>query len=309
MTASSPSGFSIGKSHMSKVIGVRNNNTIVPYVGATKATKWLAVEAAVSSDLTTSNTRRAQVRFDADSSGQWRMEYNFFFTGSQSKADNTSVIITVAGIVLKNNSYFGGTGGCLMNAGADGLPCAMLGTENTGTFTVTNISGGTATVTSLTVSGFALLNAEPTWASLGTTAAAALEGVTAVDVYIAPASATAAGLVDTSAQSFAGNKTLTGFTSLGGDVALKCKKLTGTSAAAENGSVNIAHGLTSTKIVGSSCTLLYNATDGVGPEWAEVAGYQYHVSFSSSNFIVKNHATNSENILSKSVIILVWYTE
>jgi hypothetical protein len=40
-----------------------------------------------------------------------------------------------------------------------------------------------------------ILNAEPTWASLGTTAAAALEGVIAADVYIAPATATSAGLL------------------------------------------------------------------------------------------------------------------
>jgi hypothetical protein len=238
------------------------------------------------------------------------MEYTFAFTGSQSIADNASVEITVTGVAIKNDTYVTWNATARMLASSDNLPASGSVDESANKFYVNNISGSTATVTYVAITGSVLLNAEPTWASLGTTAAAALEGVLPVDVYIAPATATSAGLVDTQAQSFAGNKTLTGFTSLGsGNSGLKCKILTGTSAAAEGGAVNIAHGLTGDKIVGFTCKLTHVTNQAVPPHFVNAAGYDYELYHSDTNFTVYNHATSSENILSKPLTIMVWYIE
>jgi hypothetical protein len=73
-------------------------------------------------------------------------------------------------------------------------------TANTGNVSYQHASG---TTDYYAFSGDVELNAEPTTY----TTAANMEGVTAVDVWIGPASASAAGLVSTEAQTFAGVKT------------------------------------------------------------------------------------------------------
>ena len=182
-----------------------------------------------------------------------------------------------------NSSNYGGTG---------------YTTYNAATITMTHPSSDD---NDYSVLGDVELNAEPTWA------AANMEGVVAVDVFVPEATATVAGIVGTGAQTIAGDKTLTGFTSLGGDVALKCKKLTGTSGAAEGAAINIAHGLTGTKIVGFNCILSHNTGYGLPPNHIQDPEYQYYCYFDGTNFVVTNSATNSGNILSKPITILAWY--
>ena len=107
-----------------------------------------------------------------------------------------------------------------------------------------------------------------------------------------------------------GNMTATGFTSLGtGNAGLKCKVLTGTTAATENNSAAVAHGLTSSKIRSVSAVVFYSADSAISPGYTYSAGYQYDVSTSSTSVIILNHPTNSENILSKTFYVTVWYIE
>lgn len=101
-----------------------------------------------------------------------------------------------------------------------------------------------------------------------------------------------------------------GFTALGdGNTAIKVKVLTGTTNAAEGGSVAVSHGLTGDKIVGVS-TVVRNATNaGVTSSLTSSAGFQFDVSYSSTDAVVSNHATNSENILSKPFAITIMYIQ
>lgn len=160
--------------------------------------------------------------------------------------------------------------------------------------------------TDVDVKFFSKGNSGTSWASVGgkwrvrkTSAGAA--------VGFGAATTTSSGLVDTQSQSFAGDKTLTGFTSLGGDVALKCKRLTGTTAAAEGGAVNVAHGLTGSKIISMTGSVQYTTNSGVCFGGSVSAGYAWYISHDATNITVANDNTNSENILSKPFTILIFY--
>jgi hypothetical protein len=90
---------------------------------------------------------------------------------------------------------------------------------------------------------------------------------------------------------------------------IKMKKLTGTTASAENGTVTVAHGLTASKII--SHTAVVNRGDGIymPPEHSYNSEHQFSTHYDGTNFTVSNHATNSANILSKAFTILVTYEE
>jgi len=94
-----------------------------------------------------------------------------------------------------------------------------------------------------------------------------------------------------------------------GGAVFSMKKLTGTTAAAENGGTNIAHGLDVAKILGVQVLVQHNAVSGncVPPEWTRSSGFQYSYSVSTTNVVVELHPTNSENILSKPIRIVVTY--
>jgi hypothetical protein len=103
-----------------------------------------------------------------------------------------------------------------------------------------------------------------------------------------------------------------GFTALGhGNTPFKAHSVSGTSNASEGGYTDISSGISSTKIIGYSVILWYTSTGTIQPEYTYAAGYQFHVeSYDSSGtgvFRVRNHATNSENILSKPITIFIFY--
>jgi len=103
---------------------------------------------------------------------------------------------------------------------------------------------------------------------------------------------------------------LNGFTKLGGDApAIKHKKLTGTTNAAGGGIVEINHGIAKGKILDVAVCVWYSATGSMAPEFTGIAGYQYHSYHDGIWVYVTNHVTNSENILSKPIKILITYEE
>ena len=140
-------------------------------------------------------------------------------------------------------------------------------------------------------------------------AASSISGGVAVYVRTNNADSTAATLACTWKASK--NMVQEGFTQLGGSgaPAIKMKKLTGTTNSAEGGSTSVAHGLTGSKIIGFTCKVEYATDSGMPWQHTTFAGYQYDVYHNGTNFIVYNHATNSENLLSKNFIITVWYEE
>ena len=99
-----------------------------------------------------------------------------------------------------------------------------------------------------------------------------------------------------------------GYIALGDDApAIKMKKLTGTTGASEGASSFIAHGLTRSKIIG--CQVFILPADSIPPSFTAIAEYQYDVYLEASNVVIMLHPTNSGNILSKAITILITYEE
>lgn len=108
-----------------------------------------------------------------------------------------------------------------------------------------------------------------------------------------------------------GNVQLDGFTKLGGANApsVKMKKVTGTTPAAEGTPVNIPHGLNGSKILGIHAKVEHAVDSGMTPGHATFPGYQYDAYWNATNVVVYIHASNSENILSKNITVLIIYEE
>ncbi len=100
-----------------------------------------------------------------------------------------------------------------------------------------------------------------------------------------------------------------GFTKLGSDApAIKYKKLTGTTAATDWGSVSIPHGLPLAKILSVS-VLLVVSSQGIPPFFTGADGFEYNYYIDQTHIWILNKANNSVNILSKPVTILITYEE
>lgn len=87
---------------------------------------------------------------------------------------------------------------------------------------------------------------------------------------------------------------------------LTCKVIIGTTAAAEAGVTTIAHGLTVAQIVSWSSQVKL-ATSSVNQGHVSTAGLEFQVSLDATNAIVRLDNTNSENLLSKMIEILIWF--
>lgn len=107
-----------------------------------------------------------------------------------------------------------------------------------------------------------------------------------------------------------GNMDVSGYTKLGIDApAIKTKKLTGTTSSSEGGLTSVAHGLTGSKILSVSLGIEFTTDGFVTYGYTTNVGYQSSLQWDDTNITVSNHATNSENILSKPLVILVTYEE
>jgi hypothetical protein len=101
-----------------------------------------------------------------------------------------------------------------------------------------------------------------------------------------------------------------GYTKLGSTAPkVKMISLTGTTDAAQGGSVNILHGLNSAKILSVSVLVEYLSNRLVPPSHVFSAGYQYDFNVDALGITVFNSTANSSNILSKPVKILITYEE
>jgi len=117
------------------------------------------------------------------------------------------------------------------------------------------------------------------------------------------------GVDNYSAQTIAGNKTFSGYTSLGGGVSFKVIKLSTMTQSTEGGISTVAHGLTGDKIIGMTAKVAYAANSAVVPAYTYNAEYQFDVTHDGTNARILLHPTNSGNILDKAVTILIFYEE
>lgn len=99
-----------------------------------------------------------------------------------------------------------------------------------------------------------------------------------------------------------------GFTALGtGNTGLKCKIISGTTAATEGGFVQIAHGEDSTKIVSFNGIVIYD-TDKAVPSPGNQPSYKSWLSLDRFTIRLTNETGSSSGILSKPFRITVWYS-
>lgn len=104
------------------------------------------------------------------------------------------------------------------------------------------------------------------------------------------------------------NKT-NNFSSFGGDLPVKIKIITGTTAAAEGTSTTVAHGLTYSKIIGATVQVNKDDLTYLYPEHIYSTERQYSLQITTTNVQINNHATNSGAILSKPFTVLIFYIE
>jgi hypothetical protein len=172
-------------------IGIHSGNVIVPYTSVTKQSKWINIASAISAGARFSidSVTKAVARFSMDSAGVWSMEANIKVVGDTTTGADFA--INIAGIVFDataDQSVEGQVDSATMRAA--GQYAFAVGNAGTIYIQFQASTTGENNVAVLYSLNSTILNAEPTWASLGTTAAAALEGVVAADIYIANASTT-----------------------------------------------------------------------------------------------------------------------
>lgn len=106
-----------------------------------------------------------------------------------------------------------------------------------------------------------------------------------------------------------GNTELTGFTTLGDNVGIKVKQLTGITAASQGATVSIPHGLSGDKIQGWLFKVAHIAGSGISDSTDYISGGGHSVDcyHGGTNFLVTNSVSSSAQILSKPFTILVFY--
>uniref|UniRef100_UPI00286C7898 hypothetical protein n=1 Tax=Flavobacterium sp. TaxID=239 RepID=UPI00286C7898 len=101
-----------------------------------------------------------------------------------------------------------------------------------------------------------------------------------------------------------------GFTKLGSDApAIKVKKLTGTTASAEGSFALVGHGLNLSKILSVSVLVNSNDTEYFPDSYTLNAGFMFNYYVDAERILILNSVTNSENILSKALKIVIIYEE
>jgi hypothetical protein len=101
-----------------------------------------------------------------------------------------------------------------------------------------------------------------------------------------------------------------GFTKLGTDApAIKVKKFTATTGSSQGGIVQIAHGLTSSKILNINVLVEYSTDDYVPSSYESVVGFEFEWVHENGIVFVKNISGNSSQILSKPIKVLITYEE
>jgi hypothetical protein len=173
-------------------IGVRTSNSIVPYSSVTKRTKQVSL-TVTSNKTGWTSTPSVGIAY-ADSAGKWRLVFNIY--GIFTPVSTDTVTATISGIKFKTAFYQ--TVSAYMPSAVPVIYAYVTPGSNS---IIVNMASAT-NQSETYIAGDVELDEKPSWAD------ANMEGVIAADIYIPPASASASGIVDTSAQTFAGDKTI-----------------------------------------------------------------------------------------------------
>jgi len=103
---------------------------------------------------------------------------------------------------------------------------------------------------------------------------------------------------------------INGFTKLGSDApALKVKKYSGTTAAAQGNAQLIAHGLDASKILSVTALVEYAVNSWVPASYSTNFDYEFDIYFNGTYIFIVNKTGNSAAILSKPFKVMVTYEE
>ncbi|MEE8263256.1 MAG: hypothetical protein V3R83_12410 [Gammaproteobacteria bacterium] len=107
----------------------------------------------------------------------------------------------------------------------------------------------------------------------------------------------------------AGQTTFNNFTALGTDDAplIKMKKLMGTSASTQGGTLDMIHGLTLSKIIGIMAVMTQGSGNKITQGFTAIAGHQFSVFADGTNMKIVNEPGDSSQILSMPVTVLITY--
>jgi len=159
------------------------SNFVVPLNNALKRTKELDLTVTSQDGGNAFTKVAAKGMAYADSTGIWRLRFNI--VGDFANTVSTSPSIAITGVIFKNLANFYQAITVMVGTTA---PYTASGSVTPNTAYVGGFS--TATATNWRFSGDVELNAEPAWA------AANMEGLADVAVYVEPASATGAGTLN-----------------------------------------------------------------------------------------------------------------
>lgn len=87
------------------------------------------------------------------------------------------------------------------------------------------------------------------------------------------------------------------------------KTLSGTTPSTQNSTVNIAHGLTASKILSINAVIEYSTGSFITHEFSIGGTYIIGLAANSTNIVVYTSAANSANVLSKPIKIIIEYTD
>ena len=186
------------------ILGIRNNNTIIPISAITKQTKWIDFGSYVSANKTGDANVRCLARFEADSNNKWFM--NFTFVRSHTAATVSFTYLTVSDVKFKNTAEFYQIviPFFIPDASARIGYASPTTSGNNGVITVQFCDGATANIAGVGASGYIELEEEP----ITYTTAANMEGVANVAAYFPSAAAGIQGLVDNRVANVAGTPLL-----------------------------------------------------------------------------------------------------
>lgn len=104
------------------------------------------------------------------------------------------------------------------------------------------------------------------------------------------------------------NPSFTGFTTLGDNVAIKLKRLIGTTANVQGTKTQVAHGLVGDKIIGMIAKVTHSPNGGVPSDFDSFGpGYAYDVWLDPDNINIQTSATSGQYILNKAFSVLIFY--
>ena len=107
-----------------------------------------------------------------------------------------------------------------------------------------------------------------------------------------------------------GNVTINGFTKLGSTAPnVKMKKLTGTTGATEGSTTSIAHGLTLSKIIGFNVLVTASNGNSITHGLTFSSEFEYDQFIDATNVVIRLSGTNSGNLLSQAIKVLLVFEE